>query len=228
MIAALATTFPGASVSDPSPAPQNIYEVPDFAPLHPGQYSIEPDYDSPTSPRVLYTITAPGWTQWIGAWKDDEGPGNRGVGISIAVVTNLVTDGCNDHGPLDPSVGPTVDDLATALAALEPFEVSEPPSAVTIYGYRGTHLTLTIPEMPHDFVGGEAQLTDCPSGVKSWIAPPLSYAFYGYTRPGQIEEFWILEVERVRLMISAIYFLESPHEHVTEMHAILDSIQIEP
>jgi hypothetical protein len=37
----------------------------------------------------------------------------------------------------------------------------------------------------------------------SWIAPHLSYAFYGYTALGHTEELWILDVEGTRLLIAA-------------------------
>ena len=59
----------------------------------------------------------------------------RATGLSITTVTNLATDGCLDPTPLDPPVGPTVDDLATALSQLAPFEVTAPPTDVTLVGY---------------------------------------------------------------------------------------------
>ncbi len=41
--------------------------------------------------------------------------------------------------------GPTVDDLASALAALDGFE-SSPPADVAIRGYQGKRLRLTVPD----------------------------------------------------------------------------------
>ena len=143
---------------------------------------------------MLYTIPGDGWQAWTGTFK--EGVGREGeqlrVGVSVVTVTNLVVDGCADHRLADPAVGPTVDDLATALAELRPFVVTSPPSDVTIDGYSGTHLELTLPEM---------NFADCVNDeLIGWDAPVLSYPFHGYL-PRLIEEFSILDVEGIRLAI---------------------------
>ena len=147
------------------------------------------------------------------------------MGISIVNITNLVVDGCTDHRAADPPVGPTVNDLAEALASLQPFAVTKPPSNVTIYGYSGQYLELAVPDMP-----GEAGVfPDCTEGVlKSWIGLPLSYAYYGYIESGQREEFWILDVNDRRLVIEAGWSPNSPSEDVAELRAVLDSIVIQP
>jgi hypothetical protein len=191
--------------------------IPHFDPLEPGTYYIDPDGDPSTPLRVVYRIAADGWSQWIGAGKSAK---DGHVAVSITTVTNLVRHGCRDLSPADPPVGPTVEDLATALADLAPFRVTSPPTDITMYGYRGKHLELTVPKI--DF-------TDCQEGViRSWIAPNLSYAFYGYSRPRHIEELWILDVEGNRLVIQANWSPGSPPENMAEMRAILDSIRIEP
>ncbi|HEX2030844.1 MAG TPA: hypothetical protein VHL78_05520 [Actinomycetota bacterium] len=140
-------------------------------------------------------------------------------------MTNLVHHGCRDHRPADPPVGPTVDGLATALSDLAPFELTSPPSDVSIYGYRGKHLQLTVPDFP---VEGESFARCIDGNLKSWIGP-LTGAFYGYNgEPGFTEEFWILDVEGTRLMIAAERSPSAPPENVAELEAILDSIRIEP
>ena len=79
----------------------------------------------------MYEVPFEGWSKWIGAAKfADDGH----VGVSITTVTNLVLHGCRDHDPADPPVGPSVDDLATALADLAPFRVTSPLADITIYG----------------------------------------------------------------------------------------------
>jgi hypothetical protein len=95
-----------------------------FAPLEPGPYFMDPDGDPSTPLRVVYEVPAEGWPQWIGAAKfADDGH----VGVSITTLTNLVQYGCRDHSWADPPVGPSVDDLAAALADLAPFRVTCPP-----------------------------------------------------------------------------------------------------
>jgi hypothetical protein len=213
-----------AATGGPCPTPDgtvpNVFGVPgEFPELERRTYWVDPDIDSCTSLRVLYTIPAEGWLSWTGTFKPEEGAEDRRVGVSIVTVTNLVVDGCTDHSLANPPVGPPVDDLATALADLRPFLVTSPPSDVTIYGYSGKHLELSLPEV---------QLSECVEGeVISWAAPVLSYPFHGYL-PRMVEEFWILDVDGSRLVIVASRLPDSAPEDIEEMQAVLDSIEIEP
>jgi hypothetical protein len=205
-------------------------EITSLAPLEPGTYFIDPDGDPSTSLRVVYTIPTAGWSQWIGAAKIGE---DGFIGVSITTVTNVVRDGCRDHAPADPPVGPSVDDLAAALGGLAPFEAPSAPTNVTIYGRRGEHLELTVPDMKVEHFADTTHFTGCSSGkLMSWIAPTLAsrggYAFYGYTGPGYTEELWILDVDDSRLVISASWSPHSPRKDLAEMRRILESIRIEP
>ncbi|HEX7347809.1 MAG TPA: hypothetical protein VF253_13550 [Candidatus Limnocylindrales bacterium] len=205
-------------------------ELEPLGPIDAGTYFIDPDGDTSTPLRVVYDVAAEGWSEWIGAAKfSDVGH----VGASITTVANLVTNGCTDHTWADPPVGPTVDDLAAALANLTPFDVTSPPTDVTRFGYGGKHLEWTVPDLPVVKVGDDAQFTDCyRAKLKSWVAfvdtAEPGDAFYGYTGPGYREEFWILDVEGTRLMIAAQTSAGSPSQDVAERDAILESIRIEP
>jgi len=139
------TPSPTATVgSSPTPAVQDIMEIEHFAPLEPGTYSIDPDLDPSTPLQVIYEIGAEGWSMWIGAAKFVR---DGHVGVSITTVSNLVSHGCRDHAWADPPVGSSVDDLANALADLAPFRVTLPPEDVSLYGYRGKHLALIVPDL---------------------------------------------------------------------------------
>jgi hypothetical protein len=232
----------GASERTVTPTIQDVMELEFFAPLEPGTYFIDPDGDPSTSLRVVYEIPFQGWSQWIGAAKfAEEGtacsangcPGRPShVGVSITTVSNLVRDGCSYHSWANPPVGPSVDNLATALAHLAPFRMTSPPEDVTIYGYSGKHLELTVPDLPVEGEGDDLRFTGCTDGdLKSWVAfidTAPGDAFYGYTGPGYREEFWILDVDGTRLMIAAGRSLGSPSENLAEQQTILDSIRIEP
>jgi len=209
-------------------AAQDIMALDGFSSLDPGTYFIDPDLDPATPLRVTYEIRAEGWQQWIGAAKF---AGDGHVGLSITIVSNLVTHGCRDHAWADPPVGPSVDDLAAGLSELAPFRVTSGPEDVSIYGHQGTYLELTVPE--DQPFSDDGIFIGCDEGtLKSWVASidagEPGDAFYGYTGPGYTEEFWILDVEGTRLMIAAERSPGSPSEDLEELRAILDSIRIEP
>jgi len=220
-----------AATPTPSPAPaaRDIWSFEPLAPIEPGTYFIDPDLDPSTPLRVVYEVPAQGWSMWIGGAKfTDAGH----VGVSITTVVNLVRDGCQSSWA-DPPVGSSVNDLATALTALAPFQVTSPATDVTIYGYSGKHMVWTVPDLPVEGEGEDLRFTGCIDGqLKSWVAPfdtsEPGDAFYGYTGPGYVEEFWILDVEGTRLMIAAGTSPGSPSEDLAEREAILDSIRIEP
>jgi hypothetical protein len=119
--------------------------------------------------------------------------------------------------------------MATALAALSPFVLTKPPSDVTIDGFSGKHLELTVPELALERSGDGNTFTDCTDGeLWSWIGAPLSFAYHGYSHPGQVEEFWLLDVDGTRLMIVAGTSPGSSEGDIAELHSILDSIDIVP
>ena len=203
--------------------PRDIMGIPNWESLETGTYLIDPDDDPSTPLRVVYTIAADGWQQWFGASKSTH---DDHVLVSIVTVTNIVRHGCRGHSRVDPPVGPTVDDLATALADLAPFRVTSPPTDVKIYGYRGKHLEMTVPNL---HVDGEGKYGDCVDGeLHSWIAPLNGGAYRGYTGSGYTEEFWILDVEGSRLVVSTQRTSGMSDEDIAESRAILDSIRIEP
>lgn len=226
---ASSTTTPPATVADQTGEIQNMWDQPLLRPVEPGTYFIDPDLDPSTPLRVVYDIEREGWSMWAGAAKFS---GDGHAGMSITTVDNLVTDGCTDHNHADPPIGSSVDDLVNALASLAPFEVISPPDDVTVYGYDGKHLHLTVPDLPVEPTGDGVRFSECKAGqLKSWVAPfdtPPDDAFYGYTGPGYTEEFWILDVEGTRLMIAAERSFGSPQDDLDQLQAILDSIRIEP
>lgn len=211
----------------PGPAARPVLDVGDFQPLEPGWYSIDPDGDDATQLRVVFEVAAEGWESWIGAVKFNE---DGHVALSITTIDNVVHDACRDQRPLDPAIGPTVDDLVLALTQLPPFDVTSPPRDVAGLGYRGTHLELTVPEMPARGVGSDRYFTECTDrALHSWIAPNLGGTFYGYNgEAGRTEDFWILDVDGTRLVLVTTTSPESTPQDVAELRDIFESIRIEP
>jgi len=219
------TSTTTTSTTAPEPAgPKDIREFDIDDRLEPGTYFIDPDEDPSTPLTVTYEV-AEGWSGWVGAAKfNDEGH----TALSITTVDNLVTEACEDPAPQDPAVGPTVDDLATALSELSPFELTEPPTDVTLLGYQGKHLKITVPELEVTGSGDTAEYTDCVNGnMHSWIDSG-GEPFFGYNaEPGRYDEYWILDVDGTRLVISINSSPAMPPEGLEEAQAIIDSIQFE-
>ena len=124
----------------------------------------------------------------------------------------LYSDPCfTVDGPPDVKVGPTADDFADALAA-HPLLDATTPVETTLGGYSGKYLDLQLP----------ADIAKCPFGYFPW-AP----AFYAQG-PNHRWHIWSLDVDGVRVVIQSGDFAGTLPEDLAEMHAIVDSIQIEP
>ena len=217
------TTAPPTSTSTTAPAPAqdmlDLSDSGDIVPLTPGRYFLDPDGDDATPLRVTYQVAPGDWEAWFGAVKLLVADESQSTGLSIATVTNLATDGCLDPTPLDPPVGPTVDDLATALSQLAPFDVTAPPTDVTLFGFEGKHLELSGPSTDVDCLDADPYNRTTPIDGGS---------FSGDDGPGLTVELWILDVEGTRLVLVKLDSPDTPAQDVAERDAMFDSISIEP
>jgi hypothetical protein len=137
-----------------------------------------------------------------------------GRGFIVVLVDNLYSDPCDQaSGLMDPPLGPTVDDLASALANQPSTDASEPID-VTIDGYSGKYLEYTMTGITEE----------CPGGLVRW---PSSQG-PRQALDGEHDQVWILDVERVRLVIDAFSFRGTPAAAMTELRQIVESMQIEP
>ncbi len=105
---------------------------------------------SPFLSRVTFSAP-PGWYASMGGpyavfldpslvtASDDDGL------VELVIFDKVYADPCHpDKGLLSPSPGPSVDDLAKALASV-PSLVATTPTDVTVAGYHGKQVTLTAP-----------------------------------------------------------------------------------
>ena len=114
-------------------------------------------------------------------------------------------------GYVDPPVGPSVDDLATALAN-QPQRGDAVPVDVSIDGYRGKMIELTVPT--------DINLADCWSGTfRSWEGR-------FHQGPGQVDRVYILDVGGQRVVIDAHFLPGASDAVLAEQQAIVDSIQL--
>jgi len=131
--------------------------------------------------------------------------------LSFLIVENVVSDPCGlGDEPLDPPVGPSVDDLVTAISNLAGFEAGA-PAVVTIDGYDGKQFTLTSPQDPGcDF--------------KTWMTADRTNGIHA----GEVNLLVVLDVNGTRLVIAGAYYPEHPGATAERaaMEKIMASVQI--
>ena len=136
-----------------------------------------------------------------------------GMGICFShITTGLFSDPC--HGstsPADVPVGPTVDDLATALGAQTAY-TSTKPVDVTLGGASGKRMDLRLP----------SDVASCTNGEFY----PWSGSIYAQG-PNNHWRLWILDVAGDRLIVIATDFPATPAADVAEQQAIVDSMQFQ-
>ena len=100
---------------------------------------------------------------------------------------------------------------------------------MTLLGYQGKHLKITVPDLEVKGSGETAEYADCVNGnLHSWIQSGVDEPFFGYNaEPGRYDEYWILDVDGTRLMIAINSSPAMPSAELEEAQAIIDSIQIE-
>ena len=189
-----------APTSSPTPADFSAQEGGGTA-LAPGSYVIT--YLSPL--RITVTVPA-GWEKGYLDWALFASR----VSIAFMTVDNLYVDPCAADPRLrEPAVGPTVDDLATALGNVPGLQATA-PSDVTVAGFTGKRMDLTASET---WCGGEPKMWETSGGVDSPGGGPM--------------RLWILDVDGTRLVLGVPHNGAAP-AGLAEVQAIVDSIQIEP
>jgi len=210
----------GGPAATPTPAPTPT-PTPIAFPVYP-QTLVVPElgtYRAGDPFPIPVTINVPaGWVGKVGgeyaAYLDK--PSGSGAAVAFSLSQSIFADPCKDRGLLDPQPGPTVDDLASALAGLPGFGVTT-PTEVTVDGYRGKQLTLTAPDT---FDG----CTLSRDGYRVWQLPVG--AIFSFT-PGQRMALRIVDVNGQRLVVSADTFPATTAQELAEVQEILDSIRIE-
>jgi hypothetical protein len=209
----VAPNIGGPSLGDPSPIPESTPTP--TPPLLSGE-SLEPGTYRVGLPFSLTaTITVPdGWDN-VQGYGVGSASSNAVIVFwpSDAEVARVYADPCQwEDGVVDPPVGPTVDDLATALAN-QPQRGDAVPTDVTVDGYDGKMIELTVP--------ADVNFADCDRGqFRSWDGR-------FHQAPGQIDRIYILDVGGQRLTIDAHFPPGTSEAALAEQQAVFDSIQIE-
>ena len=178
-------------------------------PLEPGRYvmtEVEP---------LRIAITVPdGWTRNIApatVWTE-----NSTVHIWFGRVNNLYADPCDDPAgePMVPPLGPTAKDLADALASYDGIDATV--SNVTVSGFAGYHVELSVAEPAGDWCGGASRLWDIEQGEQLGL-------------PGRFGTLrvWTFDVNGDRLVLAGDVRAAAGTADVAGLHTIIDSLEIQ-
>jgi hypothetical protein len=132
--------------------------------------------------------------------------------VTFQIIDNVVADPCSDQETaelLDPPVGPSVDELVTAISSLQDYEATAPMD-ITVSGFRGIEFTLTAPDT--EGCGATWATTDRTTGVG----------------PGEINVLRILDVDGVRVVIVSAYHPDTSEAAVAAAEHVMESVRIEP
>ena len=206
------TPVPSADATPaPSPAASESAEP---AALTPGQHTFGPDAFG-----LTYTFDIPS-DGWSGLTEDVP---ILGIGVEpedalMAVFANehvVYADPCQWEGSeVDPPTT-TVDAIAAALAT-QPGRDATPPIDVTISGYAGKVVELTVPD--------DAVFADCDGGqYRSW-GPDESVRYH--QAPGQIDRDWILDVDGDIIVVVGMWMPGTDPAMVAELESIVESMVI--
>jgi len=208
-----AASLPATSGPGPTPitsAQVGARELPDGA-LERGTYFGEFD-------GIRFTFEVPD-AGWVGYAEHAccvilKGGDAEGATIFFSGdITELYARACDSSGT-EIEFGPTVDDLAEAMASLKDFEVTG-PTDVTLSGYHGKRVALKVP------LGIDVHDPDC-FGGSYWLTPTRYYQ-----APGQIDDNWILDIAGKRMVPTFSTTPKTPADVLEQVERIRDSLTIE-
>jgi hypothetical protein len=200
------------------------------------------DTDAPVP--VTVEIASPGWGHDSGIdylYKDPEGvdDGSDSPEANGALLIawswpagtgiNVYGDPCNWSFTTPATPATTPDEIAEALTAQAEVEATTPVD-VTVGGYAGKTVTLTVPMTYHQEpdVSREVEFAECDQAIYGF------YAAEGMTEPernaqgpGQIDELWILDVDGAIVILDVSYSPATPAELVEETRAMAESATFE-
>jgi hypothetical protein len=129
--------------------------------------------------------------------------------LSFGTIINVADEPCGPSETMrDPPVGPSVDDLVTALRGLPGFRVHSVRDVV-VDGYSGTELEVTAP------------VTAC--SLWPWASP---YRVNGVS-PRETNRMRILDVEGTRVVLTLAYHPTTPPSDMAVLQQVMDSVRFD-
>jgi hypothetical protein len=212
---------PSPSLS-PTPQPTASLVAHELMPFGPRGFG-DPD---PRAASITFTFDAPAsWEPFglggsdpgpgeaLGVWTDGNGPPD-GATLAFYRGSGLFSDPClteeEADAEADVPLGPTVDDLVTALVDHPSLDVTSPVD-VTLAGYSGKYLDLQVPD----------DISACA------YYRPMDVHIYAQG-PGQRWHMWVLDVGGVRVLVETNDYAGTPAQRLAEEQAMIDSLEITP
>lgn len=181
---------------------------------------------STASLTVDATVPA-GWSGGLGCCLSGpvgESNGPNGIVVAMLAADSIFSDPCHwnadGSGPGEPGdveVGPSVDELVTALASSAAYEATT-PTDVTIGGYAGKRVDLQLPPGDCDTLDG--------NGVYFVFGGREGYIYA--QGDGSDWQVSIVDVEGTRLIVAMFSYAETSAADLSAAQAIIDSLVITP
>ena len=139
--------------------------------------------------------------------------------LTMWSVGDVARDGCSEN-PLDEElvdIGPSVEELAAALADIPGVSVSQPVAA-SLDGFEGLRMQLTVPAQ-----------ADCTLFLLWLSSGDHRGEVWGHaSQLGWIHHIWIMDIDGRRFVIDVAAAPDAPTGLGSELQRILDSIEIQP
>lgn len=222
----------GAPTISPGPTPKASSAAPSAAGGLPvGPFEIVDEGATAHPVRITVTIPASGWNsapEFGGLAKgEDADPPEAAMLVwawPAGTGFDVYGDPCRWASTRPATPAKTVDEIVTALTAQADRDASDPVD-VTIGGHAGKSVTLHV---PNEASTRAEAFKDCDQDTfASYGGVGASEPWRYHQGPGQVDEFWILDVDGVIVIIDAMYRPDTSATLIDEMRAIAASATFE-
>jgi len=191
-----------------------LSQVPAESPLDPGRYVVSVA-DEPSAP-LLPVLSVPAGFEGIGTGIDAVGVRTPDFERYVWVwdVNSVFTHPCDASAE---PVGPSVADLANALAAQQ-LRASTDPVPVTVGGYDGLYVELSVPDDVDDSACADSDFSLWPGRGQSDVRVIL----------GQVDMVWIVDVDGQRITFDAVHTPDLSPDKVAELKNIVTTATFTP
>lgn len=215
-----------ATTPSTSPSHDGVPPLPD-GPVTPGRYRFEmtgtcaedmgcPTNKEPALPTIEIAVPE-GWEallQYVSLFPSNDTTSRNEPALTLGWTNfwaSLYSQPCHgEYEKPDMPVGPTAADLVDAVVAHPLLNVTT-PKPVKLGKHRGQHFKLVGPK----------DISDC-GEWRPWDPAP-------YLQGNENEwELWVMDVEKIRVVIGIQYFPETPEEIKAELRLMAESVRFRP